>query len=53
MDPKRIGIYGYSRRGMAASLLAVEIDDMKAVVFGAGIYDFQRMYDDATVPPES
>lgn len=50
VDPKRMGIYGYSRGGMAASLLAVEIDDVKAAVFGAGIYDFQRMYDEATIP---
>jgi dipeptidyl aminopeptidase/acylaminoacyl peptidase len=35
---------------MAASLLAVEIDDVKAAVFGAGIYDFQRMYDEVTIP---
>jgi dipeptidyl aminopeptidase/acylaminoacyl peptidase len=31
-------------------LLAVEIDDVKAAVFGAGIYDFQRMYDEVTIP---
>jgi dipeptidyl aminopeptidase/acylaminoacyl peptidase len=49
-DPKRMGIYGYSRGGMAASLLAIEIDDLKAAVFGAGIYDFQRMYDEVTIP---
>ncbi len=50
VDPKRMGIYGYSRGGMAASLLAVDMDDVKAAVFGAGIYDFQRMYDEATLP---
>jgi dipeptidyl aminopeptidase/acylaminoacyl peptidase len=50
VDPKRMGIYGYSRGGMAASLLAVESDDVKAAVFGAGVYDFQRMYDEATLP---
>jgi len=50
VDPKRMGIYGYSRGGMAASLLAVEIDDVKAAVFGAGIYDFQRMYDEVRLP---
>jgi dipeptidyl aminopeptidase/acylaminoacyl peptidase len=50
VDPKRMGIYGYSRGGMAASLLAIELDDVKAAVFGAGVYDFQRMYDEATLP---
>jgi len=49
-DPARMGIYGFSRGGMAASLLAVQIDDVKAAVFGAGIYDFQRMYDEVTLP---
>src|SRR5262249_39684873 len=46
VDPNRMAIYGYSRGAMAASLLAVELDDVKAAVFGAGIYDFQRAYDD-------
>ncbi len=50
VDPIRMGIYGYSRGGMAASLLAVELDDVKAAVFGAGIYDFQRLYDEVTWP---
>jgi len=49
VDPKRMAIYGYSRGGMAASLLAVELDDLKAAVFGAGIYDFRRLYDDSTL----
>jgi dipeptidyl aminopeptidase/acylaminoacyl peptidase len=50
VDPARMGIYGYSRGGMAASLLAVHLDDVKAAVFGAGIYDLQRAYDDNTLP---
>ena len=50
VDAERMGIYGYSRGGMAASLLAVELDDVKAAVFGAGVYDFQRAYDDVTLP---
>ncbi|MGH9840965.1 MAG: alpha/beta hydrolase family protein [Blastocatellia bacterium] len=45
-DPKRMGIVGYSRGGMAASLLAVQLDDVKAVVLGAAIYDFKRAYDE-------
>jgi dipeptidyl aminopeptidase/acylaminoacyl peptidase len=50
VDPARMGIYGYSRGGMAASLLVLELDDVKAAVFGAGIYDFQRAHDDNTIP---
>src|SRR6185369_10738832 len=46
VDGKRMGIVGYSRGGMAASLLAVQLDDVKAVVLGAGIYDFKKAYDE-------
>jgi len=50
VDPARMGIYGYSRGGMAASLLVLELDDVKAAVFGAGVYDFQKAYDQSTLP---
>jgi dipeptidyl aminopeptidase/acylaminoacyl peptidase len=46
VDSKRMGILGYSRGAMAASLLAVKLDDVKAVVLGAGLYDFKRAYDE-------
>ncbi|MGI8746258.1 MAG: alpha/beta hydrolase family protein [Bryobacteraceae bacterium] len=46
VDPKRMGIYGYSRGAMAASLLVLELNDVKAAVFGAGVYDFKRAYDE-------
>ena len=46
VDSKRMGIVGYSRGGMAASLLAVQLDDVKAVVMGGGVYDFKRQYDE-------
>jgi dipeptidyl aminopeptidase/acylaminoacyl peptidase len=46
VDAKRMGIVGYSRGGMAASLLAFELDDVKAVVMGGGVYDFKRLYDE-------
>jgi dipeptidyl aminopeptidase/acylaminoacyl peptidase len=49
VDPNRMAIYGYSRGGMAASLLSVQLDDVKAAVFGAGVYDFQRLYNDSTL----
>lgn len=50
VDPNRMAIYGYSRGGMAASLLSVELDDVKAAVLGAGIYDFKRFYDETPLP---
>jgi len=50
VDPKRMGIYGYSRGAMAASLLVLDLEDVKAAVFGAGIYDFRKAYDDSTLP---
>ncbi len=46
VDAKRMGIVGYSRGGMAASLLAVQLDDLKAAVLGGGVYDFKREYDE-------
>ncbi len=49
VDPKRMGIFGYSRGGMAASLLAVKLKDLKAVVLGAGVYDFKRAYDEIKI----
>jgi len=49
VDPKTMGIYGFSRGGMAASLLAVQLDDVDAAVFGAGVYDFKRAHDEMTI----
>jgi len=46
VDGKRMGIVGYSRGGMAASLLALQLDDLKAVVMAGGVYDFKRLYDE-------
>ena len=49
VDADRMGIYGYSRGGMAASLLAVRLNDVRAAVFGAGIYDFQKAHDEVKI----
>lgn len=46
VDARRMGVFGYSRGAMAASLLAVRLDDIRAAVFGAGIYDFKKAYDE-------
>jgi dipeptidyl aminopeptidase/acylaminoacyl peptidase len=50
VNPRRMGLYGYSRGAMAASLLALILDDLRAAVFGAGVYDFRKAYDDSTLP---
>jgi dipeptidyl aminopeptidase/acylaminoacyl peptidase len=37
-----MGVFGYSRGGMAASLLTIKISKaIKAAVFGAGVYDLE------------
>jgi dipeptidyl aminopeptidase/acylaminoacyl peptidase len=50
VDPTRLGVYGFSRGGMAAALLAVRRPDLEAAVLGAGIYDFQRAHDEVKLP---
>jgi dipeptidyl aminopeptidase/acylaminoacyl peptidase len=49
VDSGRMGIYGHSRGGMAASLLAVRLADARAAVFASGIYDFRRAYDEIQI----
>jgi dipeptidyl aminopeptidase/acylaminoacyl peptidase len=47
VDSTKMGIFGYSRGAMAASLLAPKLGgEVKAAVFGAGVYDFKRAYDE-------
>lgn len=47
VDSNRMGVFGYSRGGMAASLLTIKLgNQVRAAVFGAGIYDFKRAYDE-------
>jgi dipeptidyl aminopeptidase/acylaminoacyl peptidase len=52
VDGSRMGLFGYSRGAMAASLLAVRLKDeeLRAAVFAAGIYDFKKAYDDVMLP---
>lgn len=49
VNRNRLGIYGFSRGGMAASQLVVQLDDIDAAVLGAGIYDFKKAHDEATI----
>lgn len=49
VDGTKMGIWGYSRGAMAAALMATKLKDLKAVVLGAGIYDFKKAYDDVTI----
>ena len=46
VDAKKMGLFGYSRGAMAASLLAVRLGkEVHAAVFSSGVYDFKRAYD--------
>lgn len=50
VDRRNVAVYGYSRGGMAASLLTLKLGtDVKAAVFAAGIYDFRKAYDDTAL----
>jgi dipeptidyl aminopeptidase/acylaminoacyl peptidase len=49
VDATKMGIFGYSRGGMAAALMAIKLKDLKAVVLGAGVYDFKKAYDEMTI----
>jgi dipeptidyl aminopeptidase/acylaminoacyl peptidase len=44
VDRARLGVYGYSRGGLAAAQLASRTDLFRAAVFGGGIYDFSAAY---------
>ena len=45
IDAEKMGMFGYSRGGMAASLLTIKLGKaVKAAVFGAGVYDFKKAY---------
>lgn len=45
VDKSRVGVFGYSRGAIAASLLATRRDDLACAIFGGGIYDLQRAYE--------
>ncbi len=50
VDAKKMGIFGYSRGAIAASLMTLRLGtEVKAAVFGAGAYDFKKAYDEVTI----
>lgn len=50
VDPRRMGVYGYSCGALAAAQLAARTDLFRATVVGGGIYDFRAAYDQVTLP---
>lgn len=48
VDVTRMGLFGYSRGALAASLLACRLTDhgLRGAVFASGIYDFKKAYSD-------
>lgn len=50
VDSTRLGVFGFSRGAMAASLLAVQRGDLGAAVLGAGIYDLARAWKEIEDP---
>ena len=50
VDSTRVGVFGYSRGAIAASLLATRRSDVGAAVFGGGVYDFESAYHQIASP---
>ena len=50
VDSARVGVFGYSRGAIAASLLATRRPDIHAAVFGGGIYDMTSAYHEIESP---
>lgn len=49
VDQEKLGVFGYSRGAIAASLMITRIKDIKATVLGGGIYDLKKAYDELTI----
>jgi len=49
VDKNKLGIFGYSRGAIAASLMITKLKDVKATVLGGGIYDLKKAYDEMTI----
>ena len=49
VDKDKLGVLGYSRGAIAASLFITRVKDVKAAVLGGGIYDLKKAYDELTI----
>lgn len=49
VDTDKMGIFGYSRGAMAASLMLPHLKDVKAAILGGGIYDLKKAYEEVTI----
>ncbi|MDQ3713937.1 MAG: prolyl oligopeptidase family serine peptidase [Acidobacteriota bacterium] len=49
VDKDKLGVFGYSRGAIAASLFITQVKDVKAAVLGGGIYDLKKAYDELTI----
>lgn len=47
VDSNKMGIFGYSRGAIAASLMITRVKDVKATVLGGGVYDLKKAYDES------
>lgn len=49
VDKERVGLFGYSRGAIAASLMLARLRNVKAAVLGGGIYDLKKAQDELTI----
>lgn len=49
VDSGRTGVFGYSRGAMAASLMLPRLRDVRAAIFGGGVYDMKKAYRELTL----
>jgi len=49
VDKEKLGVFGYSRGAIAASLMITRVKDVKATVLGGGIYNLKKAYDELTI----
>ena len=49
VDKDKIGIFGYSRGAIAASLMITRLKDVKAAALGGGVYNLKKAYNELTI----
>lgn len=47
VNSDKMGIFGYSRGAIAASLMITRLKDVKATVLGGGVYDLEKAYNES------